>query len=68
MPVENSLRDRLRIALLILNELNSFPANAPILYCLETPENLRFSGIFRGYKIGTLAGNGLSELINFYFP
>ena len=40
--------------------LNLFPANVPILYPLKTPENQRFSGIFRGYKMGTLAGNGLN--------
>ena len=39
--------------------LNPFLANVPILYPLKTPENLWFSGVFRGYKIGTLAGNGL---------
>ena len=26
---------------------------------MKTPENQRFSGIFRGYKMGTLARNGL---------
>ena len=34
-------------------------ANVPILYPLKTPENLDFSGVFRGYKMGTLARNGL---------
>ena len=33
-------------------------ANVPILYPLKTPENLWFSGVFRGYKIETLAKNG----------
>ena len=33
--------------------------NVPILYPLKTPENLWFSGVFRWYKIGTLARNGL---------
>ena len=37
---------------------NSFLANAPILYPLKTPENLWLSGIFKGYKMGTLAING----------
>ena len=40
--------------------LSSFLANDPILYPLKTPENLWFSGVFRGYKMGTLARNGLS--------
>ena len=38
---------------------NPFLANFPILYPLKTPENLCFSGVFRGYKMGTLAGDGL---------
>ena len=38
---------------------NSFLTNVPILYRLKTPENQRFSGVFRGYKMGTLARNGL---------
>ena len=34
-----------------------------ILYPLKTPENLWFSGIFRGYKIGILARNGLNTYL-----
>ena len=46
--------------------LNPFLANIPILYPLKTPENRWFSGVFKGYKIGTLATNGLKKpyLIN----
>ena len=40
------------------NILNQFLANVPILCPLKTPENLWFSGVFRGYKKGTLANNG----------
>ena len=40
-------------------EVNPFPASIPVLYPLKTLENLWFSGVFRGYKFGTLAGNGL---------
>ena len=32
-----------------------------ILYPLKTPENLWFSGVFRGYKMGTSDRNGLNE-------
>ena len=39
--------------------INPFLANVPILYPLKTSETLWFSGVFRGYKMGTLAGNGL---------
>ena len=33
--------------------------NAPILCPLKTPENQRFSGVFRGYNMVTLAKNEL---------
>ena len=39
-------------------EFNPFLTNVPILYPLKTPENQRFSGVFRGYKMETLARNG----------
>ena len=44
---------------------NPFLANIPILYHLKTPENQRFSGVFRGYKMETLARNGLTKRIFF---
>ena len=40
-------------------KINPFLANVPILYPLKTPENLWFSSVFRGYKMGKLARNGL---------
>ena len=40
---------------------NPFLANVLILYPLKTPENQRFSGVFRGYKMKTLAWNGLKS-------
>ena len=40
---------------------NPFPTNFPISYPLKTSENQRFSGVFRGYKMGTLAGNGFEN-------
>ena len=39
--------------------INPFQANAPFLYPLKTSENHRFSGVFRGYRNGELAGTGL---------
>ena len=33
--------------------INPFLVNVPILYTLKTPQNIWFSGIFRGYKMGT---------------
>ena len=46
---------------------NPFLVNVPILYPLKTPENLWFSGVFRGYKMGTLERNGLTHLsVNAY--
>ena len=42
--------------------LNQFLTNVPILYPLKTPGNLWFSRVFRGgYKMGTLAGDGLNN-------
>ena len=38
---------------------NPFLANAPILHPLKTLKNQRFSGVFRGYNMGTTAKNGL---------
>ena len=38
---------------------NPFLANVPILNPMKTPENLWFSGVFRGCRTGTLAKNGL---------
>ena len=50
--------------------INPFLANVPILYpppppSLKTPENQRFSGAFKGYKMGTLARNGLTKPTDF---
>ena len=39
--------------LIILFHINPLPANVPILHPLKTPENQRFSGVFKGYKAGT---------------
>ena len=33
---------------------NPFLANAPLLYTLQTSENLQFSDVFRVYRNGTL--------------
>lgn len=43
----------------IIYNFNSFLANIPILQPLKISENLWSSGIFRGYKIRTLAKNWL---------
>ena len=42
--------------------VNPFLANIPIFYHLKTSEKFRFSGVFRGYKKGALAQNGLKYL------
>ena len=41
--------------------VNPFPTNFPLLYPLKASENLRFSDVFRGYRSGTLVGNGLRQ-------
>ena len=33
------------------------------LYPQKTSENLCLSGVFRGYKMGTMARNGLNEIV-----
>ena len=38
---------------------NQFLASVTISHPLKTPENQRFCGIFRGYKMGALARNEL---------
>ena len=40
-----------------------FQARVPILYPLKTPENLSFSGVFRGYKMEALVRNELIKSI-----
>ena len=37
-------------------------ANVPILYFLKTPGNQKLSGVFRGYKMGTLTRNSSKKL------
>ena len=41
--------------------VNSYPANAPILYPLKTPKNQSFSSFFREYDMETLIRNGLRK-------
>ena len=55
------LQTGLKFAIKGEHHLNSFLANAPILYPLKTPENQRFFCVFRGYKMGTLARDGFRE-------
>ena len=45
--------------------LNSFLASVPIF--VKTPENLQFSGVFMGYKMGLLARNRLNAVKIFFF-
>ena len=40
-----------------------FLANATILYSLKTPGNQKPSGVFRGYKMETVARNGLIKFV-----
>ena len=39
---------------------NSFLVNIPILQPLKTQEKLRFSALFRGYKMEVAARNGFT--------
>ena len=47
-----------------LFKVNPFLASVPILQPPKTPKNLRFFGIFRRYKMGTLTRNGLTTDIH----
>ena len=38
-------------------------ANVRILYSFKSPDNRRISGVFRGFEMGTLAGDGLTDFI-----
>ena len=42
---------------MIPEKKNLFLVNVSILYALTTPKNQRLSGVFSGYKMGTLARN-----------
>ena len=44
------------------SDILSKDADVPISHPLKKPENIWFSGLFRGYKIGTLVRNGLTTL------
>ena len=45
---------------LFSNMIDSFLASVPTLYAPKIPESQRFSRVFRGDKMGTLARNGLT--------
>ena len=42
---------------------NPFSTNDPLLYPLKATENLRFSDVFRWYRMGTIAEDGLKYMI-----
>ena len=56
-----------RLSDVVYGNISPFPANVPILCPMKTRENQRFSGVFRGYKMGTLARNGLIKNATFFF-
>ena len=43
------------------SNINPFLTNIPLLYPRKTSKNLRFSDVFREYRSGTVAENGLSK-------
>ena len=47
------------ILVLYINFIKPFRAIVLILYPLKTPEAFWFPGIFKGFKMGALARNGL---------
>ena len=46
------------------HRVNPFLVNIPILCPMNSPENQRFSGEFRGHKMGILVRNGSIEEYN----
>ena len=46
-----------------INSINPYLAHVAILSPLKTLQNLWFSEVFRGYKLGALAKNGLMTVI-----
>ena len=46
-----------------LANIDPFLAKIPILYPLETPGNQKASSVFRGYKLGIMARNGVTRFI-----
>ena len=51
----------------MVENIKPFSSNVPLLHPLKTSENLRFSDVFRGYKIGTLVENGLNTVSEIEF-
>ena len=50
---------------MIFYVINPLPANFPILQPLKTPENKRFSGVLREYKMGKLGSRISSYFTEF---
>ena len=48
----------------IVNGFNPYSPSVTFLYPLKTPENLRFSDVFRGYRNVTLGENEFIEKFN----
>ena len=62
-PTETKLQICWTVAWSVIeDQLNPVHANVPFLYLLKTSENLWFFGVFRGYRNGTLLGNGLKSV------
>ena len=49
-----------------ISSINPFLANIFILCPLKIPENLCFFGVFREYKMGVLAKNGLNNADKYF--
>ena len=54
-----------RVECRTLCNFTPFPTNVSLLYPLKKSEN-RFSDVFRGYRGGTLAENGLMVFLKIY--
>ena len=57
----------LLIQLSLSDGVNPFVANISILYPLKIPEHERFSGVFKRFKMRTLARKNLTQINAFLF-
>ena len=57
--------DRVLNTFNLWRKINPFLANVSVLYVLRIPESEMFSDVFRGYRMGKLARNGL--MINYKY-
>ena len=56
-PLHNASKNVMKAS----RDVNAFLATVLVLHPMNTPENQRFSDVFRCYKMGTLTRHGVTE-------